>query len=461
MPAGRPPNVLFLFTDDQRFDTVAALGNPHIRTPALDRLCAEGTAFTRAHIMGGSCPAVCMPSRAMLHTGRSLFHIDQQGQQIPAGHVTLGECFREAGYETFGTGKWHNGTASFARSFSAGAEIFFGGMADHWNVPACDFDPAGRYEQRPYCVDPWRSNEVRYRHCDHVTAGRHSSDLLSDAAAGFLRDHGGRKPFFMYVSFLAPHDPRTMPQEYLDLYPPEQVPLPANFLPEHPFDNGELRIRDEMLAGFPRGEREIRRHLAEYYAMITHADAAVGRILEALRACGEYERTIIVFAGDNGLAIGRHGLMGKQNLYEHSVRVPLILAGPGVPAGQTRDTYGYLFDVFPTLCELTGVAVPDSVEGRSLAPALADAGCRVRDGVHLAYRHCQRGVKDGRWKLIEYVVEGRRTTQLFDLAADPLEMTSLAGEPACAGHLARLRQELARWVDDLGDGGAFWEAWKG
>ncbi|MFW5893602.1 MAG: sulfatase-like hydrolase/transferase [Verrucomicrobiota bacterium] len=147
-------NILFLFTDDQRFDTIAALGNPAIHTPNLDRLVARGTAFTRAHIPGGTSSAVCMPSRAMLHTGRNLFDLLGQGETIPADHTLLGEALQQAGYTTFGTGKWHNGPESFARSFNDGAEIFFGGMDDHWNVPACDYDPSGRYDnRRPFILD--------------------------------------------------------------------------------------------------------------------------------------------------------------------------------------------------------------------------------------------------------------------------------------------------------------------
>jgi len=457
MAREKKPNILFLFTDDQRFDTIRALGNEQIETPNLDALVESGTAFKQAHIMGGTSGAVCMPSRAMLHTGRTLFHIERQGQQIPKDHVTLGEHLRANGYETFGTGKWHNAPPSYARSFSAGAEIFFGGMADHWNVPACRFDPTGRYEQTPMCPDPFASNEVRYRHCDHITAGRHSTDLLAGAAVEFLGRRDAAKPFLLYCAFLAPHDPRTMPREFLDKYDPTRIELPENFLPEHPFDNGDLTGRDEKLEAWPRTPETIRRHMAEYYAMITHADAAVGRIMQVLRGSGEFDRTIVVFAGDNGLAVGRHGLMGKQNLYDHSVRVPLILAGPGVPRGERRDALCYLNDIFPTVCDLTGMDAPRSVEGLSLAATFADGSAVVREELPLAYVDFQRGIRRGHHKLIEYHVAGRRTTQLFDLAADPWEMHSLADDPAHAGELASLRERLVHWRDALDDPSSFWD----
>ncbi len=460
----RKPNILFFFTDDQRFDTIHALNNPQIITPTFDALVQRGVTFTNAYIMGGSSGAVCMPSRAMLMTGRTLYHLQAQGQGIPQEHVLLGETLQQAGYTTFGVGKWHNGPSSYARSFSAGAEIFFGGMNDHWNVPACDFDPTGQYNQtHPFIRDPFGSNDVRTRRCDHITLGKHSSELFGDAAIDFIRRYDADAPFFAYISFMAPHDPRTMPKQYLDLYDPAEIELPPNLAPRHPFDNGALYIRDEKLAAFPRTAQEIRRHIAEYYAMITHLDAQIGRVLEALQKSGQAENTIVVLAGDNGLAIGRHGLMGKQNMYDHSLHVPLILSGPGLPQGKQSAAYCYLLDIYPTLCDLIGIPVPATVEGKSLAPAIHRDAC-PRNTLLFAYTQFQRAVQDDGFKLIEYVVDGQRTTQLYDLEADPWEMHNLAGQPRYAGRLAALRRELLRWRDELDDnqpyqGEPFWQGY--
>lgn len=265
----------------------------------------------------------------------------------------------------------------------------------------------------------------------------------------------------MYVSFMAPHDPRTMPREFLDMYDPEDIPLPQNFMGGHPFDNGDLKVRDEVLETFPRDPASVRRHIAEYYAMITHLDAQMGRVMQALEDRGMADDTIVVFAGDNGLAIGQHGLFGKQNLYEHSIRVPLVFSGPGIPRGVRRSAFAYLLDIFPTLCNLTGLATPGSVEGVSLVQTLKDPAARPRETLFAAYRQWQRMVKDGRFKLIEYVVDGRRTTQLFDLEHDPMECRNLAGEAAHADRLAALRTRLTDWRDEWGDadgewGRAFW-----
>jgi Arylsulfatase A and related enzymes len=249
------------------------------------------------------------------------------------------------------------------------------------------------------------------------------------------------------------------------MYDLESMPLPPNAMGAHPFDNGELRIRDELLEAFPRLPDKVRRHIAEYYAMITHLDACMGRVLEALERAGQTENTIIVFAGDNGLAVGQHGLMGKQNLYDHSVRVPLILAGPGVPAGEKRDSYCYLFDIFPTLCDLVGAETPGTVDGKSLKPVLQDTQVGMRDTLYCAYRNLQRSVRDRRYKLIEYVVEGKRTTQLFDLEKDPWELYNLAAKADQSERLASMRQRLEAWAEATDDnlpehGAVFWDGYR-
>lgn len=461
--SGARPNIVFFFADDQRFDTIAALGNPEVRTPNLDELAGRGTAFTHAHIPGGTVSAVCMPSRAMLHTGRTLFHLDNSGSAIPQEHTLLGEHLRQAGYRTFGTGKWHNGPASYARSFSDGDEIFFGGMWDHWNVPANRFDPTGKYEKAsPFITNAFGSNKVSLMHADHVEMGKHSSELFSEAAIRWLRDYDGDAPYFMYVSFMAPHDPRSTPEPFMSMYDPADIRLPASYMDEHPFDYGAREIRDEVLAPYPRTPELVKRHIAEYYGMITHLDHEIGRVIGELKRRGDYENTLFVFAGDNGLAVGRHGLFGKQNHYEHSIRVPLIFAGPGIPVRERREAYVYLLDIFPTLCELLGLDIPASVEGQSLLPLLRDPDARIRPTMYFAFADLIRSVKDERHKLIEYRSGALSRTQLFDIAGDPDELHDLYGTPGTEETTQRLRGELARFRDEWDDlshptGRAFWE----
>lgn len=420
------PNIVFLLADDQRHDTI---GNPKIRTPHVDALAARGAAFTHSFIMGGDQPAVCVASRAMMLTGRHLFRI---AGGIPPDAPLWPEAMQRAGAVTHGIGKWHNGAKAYARGFSGGAEIFFGGMTDQNAVRVHDFNPSGAY--------PKSSERV---------GAKFSTELFADAAVRFLEGYRDERPFVLYVAFTAPHDPRTPPEKFR--YDPASIDLPPNFLPEHPFDNGDIKVRDEQLAPWPRTPGEIRRHLADYYGMISHLDSEVGRILDALRRSGREEKTIVVFAGDNGLAVGQHGLMGKQNLYEHSLRVPLVMAGPGIPKGRRVESLCSQMDLFPTLCELTGTPAPEGLDGTSLVPLMDGRRERVRDSLFFAYRDVQRAVRDERWKLIEYRVGGRETTQLFDLAADPWETKNLASEAAHAGELARLRKELAAHRKSVGD----------
>lgn len=408
----KQPNILFLFTDDQRFDTIGCLNKNIVKTPNLDRLVHKGVAFTRAHIMGGTSGAVCMPSRAMLLCGKTLFNLEKQGAFIPKKHIMLPEFLRQNGYKTFGTGKWHNGKNAYSRCFDDGGKILFGGMSSHTDILVYDFDPRGEYSQ-----------EKQYRE------NTFSSELFSNEAIRFLEGYTSDEPFFLYAAYTAPHDPRMAPEEFTAVYKPDDIPLPENFMPEHPFDNGELDIRDENLAPHPRTPEVIREHIAGYYAMITHLDFHIGRVLEALECTGKVDNTIIVFMGDNGLAVGQHGLMGKQNLYDHSVRVPLIFSGPGIPRNKTTEALCYLSDIYPTLCDFLGITAPSSVEGASLKDIIEGKEEQIRDRVFLAYRHLQRGLRTvDNWKLIKYNVGGVETTQLFNLNDDPWELNNLAND---------------------------------
>lgn len=448
------PNILFIFTDDQRFDTISSLGCEEIDTPNLDRLVAKGTTFTDAHIMGGTHVAVCMPSRAMMLTGRSLFSLENQGQRIPSEHTTFPEQFRSEGYLTCHIGKWHQDVESHHRSFDTAKKIYgfqqnawYEACNGHWHTPVIDHDPTGKYEQDTFYHDPpIEPFDAPYDKTKE--SGKHSAEMLTDSAIEFIRERreaDDEKPYLMYFAHLAPHDPRQYPARLAERYNTNTVSLPENFMTKHPFDNGEMYVRDELLEAMPRRPEAVHQHVADYYGIIAHIDEQVGRILDELEATGEDKNTIIVFAGDNGLACGQHGLLGKQNLYEHSIRVPLIMSGPGIPQNQKRDTFCYLIDIYPTLCDLLGLERPDSVEGRSLVPSFSDPSLKIRDTLHFAYRGVQRAVKKDRMKLIEYVVDGKRATQLFDLSKDSLEMDNLADNPDCSEVLESLRTELKKW----------------
>jgi len=449
------PNILFFFTDDQQFDTIRASGNKHIHTPNIDTLVRSGTTFTNAYIMGSMTGAVCMPSRAMLMSSRTLFRFEPDAYVIPKEYVTLPQCLRKAGYTTFHTGKWHQDVPAHGRSFSSGGKVFFGGMSDHYRVPVFDFDPQQRYPSRDELRKLRRPENVKKR-----KKARHSSELFTDSAIDFLRGYKDTRPFFMYISYTAPHRPRQAPQEYIRMYDVEKMPLPKSFMPEHPFDIGDISL-DEKIIPKPRTEKEMRKNIRNYYEMITHLDAQIGRVLKVLKEGGDFENTTVIFASDNGLAMSGHGLVGKQSLYEHCVKVPLIMAGPGIPKGERRDDFCYLLDIFPTLCEIIGIDVPATVEGISFAKSLSDREHKTRKSMFFAYKDFQRAVRDGRYKLIEYVVEGKRHTQLFDLQADPWELNNLTDNPAYEAELKRLRMELLRLKKELGDRSEFWQHYDG
>jgi len=411
------PNILFLFSDDQRADTIRALGNRHIRTPNLDRLVHQGTAFTQAHILGAMQGAVCVPSRAMMLSGRSLFRVREGLQNTPTWPGQLGL----AGWQTFITGKWHNAPTSIVASFAEGRNVFFGGMSDQNNVRVRDFTAGIPFGPERVASGP-------------------SSETFADTAIDFLKKTAlSENPFCLYVAFTSPHDPRTPPEPFQRPYLAKLPPAPRNYLPRHPFDNGELTIRDEKLLPWPRTQEAIRKETADYYGMISHVDAQIGRILEALENTGKAGNTVIVFAGDNGLALGSHGLLGKQNLYEHSTRVPLIIAGPGIPRNRRIDSLVTLHQVAATVCQIAGLPAPDGAEGESLLPLIwGEASSSSESRLLLtAYRDIQRAITDGRWKLIEY--PKIQKLQLFDLRRDPGEMRDLADSP-------RHVEQRNRWI---------------
>ncbi len=464
----KKPNILFIVTDDQRFDTIHALGNSKIITPNLDKLTSRGTAFTRAHIAGGTCGAVCMPSRAMILSGRNPFHLQELGGNIPEQHKTLAETFKNNGYETIGLGKWHNGCPAYARSFTQGAKIFFGGMWDHWNVPTCRFDPTGKYDNViNFVVDFYSDNHPQEQHCDEFDPGRHSSTLLTDSAIELLKSNANKdKPYFMYLAYLAPHDPRTMPDEFRKMYNPEEIELPPNFQ-ELIDTNYPLMVhRDEHLAKYPREEKEIKRHIAEYFAMITHLDYEIGRLLDALKESGEEDNTIVVFTGDNGLAVGQHGWLGKEDIYEHGVRIPLIMAGPGIAKNKRNEAYVYLYDIFPTLCEKVGIDTPSSVDGKSFAKLLdGEHGESFRNELYLIFDNFVRGVKDENYKLIEYRNgdnEEDKWTFLYDIKNDPWETRNLANDKHYTDKVSEMRKKIVehrdRWEEQSHPWGIdFWK----
>ena len=350
-----------------------------------------------------------------------------------------------AGYETFMAGKWHVKIAPDS-IFSHTGQIR-GGMPKQ--------TPEG-YD-RPRDENDWEWTPWDTSFGGYWEGGKHWSEVLADEAVAYLEEtSGSKRPFFMYVAFNAPHDPRQSPKAYVDMYPLENIHLPSNFQPLYPDKEligcGE-DLRDERLAPFPRTEYAVKVHRQEYYAIISHLDSQVKRILDALDKSGKRENTYVVFTADHGLSCGHHGLMGKQNMYDHSMRVPLFVVGPGIPHGKHVDADVYLQDVMPTVLELAGAAKPDHLEFNSLLPFIR--GSRREscyDAIYGCYMDRQRMVRQTGYKLILYPYASKML--LFDMDNDPEEMVNLASEDAYGGKLSQLFQkflELQVQMDDTLD----------
>ncbi len=405
------PNILHIHADDHRADGLHALGNPLLVTPNLDTLVERGMTFTHCYTMGSMMGAVCTPSRTMMLTGRSWLRIPKSpGAAANAGapEAFLPRVIQAAGYQTWHMGKQGNGF------------------------------PAGLHEFETSIIDDAHGNSPE-------TDRAHCSERLADRTIEFLKSRvvsKESKPFYIYIAPPVPHDPRSAASEFHKLYDPAKITLSPAFLPQHPFDNGEMTVRDEKLAPWPRTQEDTKKQTADYYACVTGLDHHVGRIFTELKASGQWENTIIIFSGDNGLSLGEHGLFGKQNLYEFGgMHVPLVVAGAGIPKGKS-EAFVYLMDLFPTFAEFAGARLPDGVEGKSLVPILTGKETKVRDVLYTAYRNCQRAIRDDRWKLIRYPLVDR--TQLFDLSTDPHELTNLADKPEHAAKLAELTALLAK-----------------
>ncbi|HIK95565.1 MAG TPA: choline-sulfatase [Planctomycetes bacterium] len=440
--AGEKTNLLFLFADDQAFHTIHAMGNDEIRTPNLDRLFERGTTFTHAHNQGGWNGAVCIASRTMLNTGLYLWHAHAVDTKLKTEWVPQKKLWAQqlgtAGYQTFFSGKWH--VKADAETVFEVARNVRGGMPNQTD--------AGYNRPKSRDDNTWKPWDTSFE--GFWKGGKHWSEVLGDDGVDYLNIAAkDERPFFMYLAFNAPHDPRQSPKQFVDLYPVDDISVPASFLPEYPYDIGSNRIRDEKLAPFPRTHYAVQVNRQEYYAIITHMDQQIGRILDALEETGQADNTWIFFTADHGLGCGNHGLLGKQNMFDHSMRVPFTVAGPGVDAGRRIGTRIYLQDVMATTLELAGAAIPDHVEFQSLLPALKDNSTEVAGTVYGAYTQTQRSVTVGHEKLMLY--PKINVSLLFDLNEDPEEIRDLSSRDGSHARKKALFQEFLAQQKVVGD----------
>ncbi|WP_245907048.1 sulfatase-like hydrolase/transferase [Reichenbachiella versicolor] len=441
----KQPNIVFIFTDDQTYTAINALGNSEIITPNMDRLVNEGTTFTNAYNMGAWNGAVCAASRAQLNAGRSVWRVNKFRKNWLKGDSldqTWSMMMKQAGYDTYMTGKWHV-DAKAGKVFDKAKNIRPGMPKDNWEfskmrdlfqnkvakgeLTAEEIMPLGYGRPKDEADTTWRPYDPEMG--GFWAGGKHWSEVLKDDALAFIDSAKIKdKPFFMYLAFNAPHDPRQAPKEYVDMYDINNISLPESWVPEYEYQyligNGPS-VRDEALAPFPRTEFATKTHIKEYYAIITHLDAQIGKILDALEVSGKMDNTYIFFTADHGLAMGKHGLIGKQNLFDHSVRPPMMVVGPDVPKGQKITADVYLQDIMASSLDLAGIEKPSYVEFNSMMPLInGERTDSYYDAIYGAYVDKQRSIRKDGFKLIAYPKANKLL--LFDLENDPEEMNDLS-----------------------------------
>lgn len=443
--AQKKPNILFIFADDMAYDVMGAAGHSEVKTPHLDKLANRGTLFTHAYNSGAWHGAVCVASRTMLQTGLQIWNARKAEKGLKKNYVDKKlfwpQLMEAAGYETYFAGKWHVGNKKLAQEAFQHSRNIRPGMPR----------PANRTGyNRPKSEDdhdwkPWDKKQAGF-----WIGGKHWSEVVADDGELFLAKAAkSDKPFFMMLAFNAPHDPRQAPKKFCDMYPYDKISVPKSFLPEYPHEIcNNRKLRDEVLAPFPRTHYAVQVHRSEYYAIITHMDEQIGRILTALEKTGKAKDTVVIFSADHGLSVGHHGLMGKQNMYDHSVRVPWIIAGPGVPEKKQLAAPIYLQDVMATALELGVAKKPEHVEFESVLPHLRGQG-KANDVVYSSYMNHQRMVATDKYKLIKYPKLG--VEKLFDLKNDPEEMKDLAKDAAHAEALQKMRKLLAEQMKKMND----------
>jgi len=457
----KAPNFLFVLVDDQSpFDLKIYDPNSILETPTIDKLAEQGMVFESARHMGSWSGAVCTPSRHMIMSGRTLWNLPSYGKQFQNPSApdslelqTIGAVFNRAGYKTMRTCKKGNSYAAANAQFTV----------------VRDASKRGGTEESG---SAWHAQQVL--------------DYLNEREANQDQD-----PFFIYFGFSHPHDPRNGTPELLAKYgavnhtdtsslPPasdRQPPLQKNYLSAHPFFHGHPKLRDEeRVSGVwkRRDEQTVRNELGREYACSENIDIQIAKVIEKLRNMGELENTFIIYTSDHGIAIGRHGLMGKQNLYEHTWRVPFIVSGPGIKSGSRVEGNIYLLDILPTVCDLAGIEIPETVNGISFKSVLTGDQEAIRDVQYGVYsggtKPGMRTVRKGDWKLIKYdMMDGAvRETQLFNLSANPHEYlpehgskneleNDLAENPKYAEKLDEMEVLLLEQMIEHGDPYRLWD----
>jgi arylsulfatase A-like enzyme len=431
-----PPNILFIMVDDLRPE-LGSYGVEHAKTPHIDRLVRSSMRFDRAYAQVPTCGA----SRASLMTGilptQTRFVTFKASVETDApSAATLPETFRKAGYTTVANGKVFHGTTDTAdRS---------------WSEPP--YKPA-KMSRRP--MDPEtlavRSDRNRgrfYESPDVPDEAYLDGRIAKKSIEDLKRLAGGDTPFFFAVGFDKPHLPFYVPQKYWDLYDPQRIPLPGNrYRPKGAPEQlrGSTEFKNYHLAGMDEESDEFYRKMNHgYLASVSYIDSLIGDIMQTFDHLGLKETTIVVFWGDHGFHLGEHSFWGKHNTLNHSTRVPLTLRVPGHAAGATTALVESS-DIFPTLCELAGLEIPETVQGKSFASLIRNPEAGFRENAYLRYQNGDTVITD-RFSYTRY--NDGDSEMLYDLEQDPEENINVAGDPSYATSLASLRHMLDQRIDE-------------
>jgi len=450
-PGRRPPNVLFVLCDDLRWDALSCAGHPHLRTPHIDQLAAEGVRFANAFCT----TSLCSPSRASILSGRyaHAHGVIDNFTEFPADLPNFPAALRQGGYETGYVGKWHMGEGNDARR----------PMFDYW----ASHKGQGKYFGTEFNVNGQRRTDPGYY-----------THAVTDFALDFLKTRTPDKPWLLILGHKAPHSFYTPEPRYAKLFDDVKVEYPESAFhldgkPEwvrqrldtwHGIYGPLFEWRKKFPDRSPEAVKDFAAMTRAYWATIKSVDDSVGRLTAALRAAGQLDDTVIVFMGDNGLLNGEHGMVDKRTMHEPSIRIPIVVRYPRAFATpRVVEQQVLTHDIAPSLLELCGADPLKEIHGRSFVP-LAAAGRDEgwRKSWYYAYNYEKqfpytpnvRGVRTDDWKYVHYPhgdgAPDRHKAELYDLKQDPGERRNLAADPAQAATVASLKTELAQLMAAAG-----------
>ena len=452
MPNRERPDIVLIMTDQQRADTIAAHGHPHMVTPNMDRLVRNGRTFTRAYCPG----ATCVASRAAMFTGRYAHNTGAHSFFDWGHHRTWVHDLAEAGYYCANIGKMHFQPRDTPGGFHDRIVVENPTSVTNWG--GYGDDAWGNYlklhgHERPnhrHRTDPeWKKKfqGVPWHLPEHL----HSDIFTGNTAVQWIRHHDDERPLFLQIGFPGPHEPWDPLERHLRLYENADLPMLADWPGDLEGKPPQHQAHREFHAGCDHESRiamdeatldDVRRMQRHYFAKVSLIDEQVGRVLDALEAAGRLDNSLIVFCSDHGEMLGDHRLAYKWLMYESIVRVPLIVSGPGVEPGEDRNLAS-LIDLGPSLLDWVGAAIPTRLEGGSLAPAWRGEGPTGR-----RYAFCEDNymimMAGERFKMVYYL--GQELGELYDLAADPAETRNLWNDPAHRETRESLRAELLEWL---------------